>query len=65
MYKYSSFIGYSLNDYEKPLETKIPHFIKGLIGNNHYRFNIEHAKPVLEKGLIVNSWLGDIPSANK
>ena len=28
-------------------------------------FNIEHAKPVLEKGLIVNSLLGDIPTASK
>ena len=26
---------------------------------------IEHAKPVLEKGLIVNSLLGDIPTATK
>ena len=27
--------------------------------------NIEHAKPVLEKGMIVNSLLGDIPTATK
>ena len=29
------------------------------------RLNIEHNKPVLEKGLIVNSLLGDIPTATK
>ena len=28
-------------------------------------FKFEHAKPVLEKGLIVNSMLGDIPTATK
>ena len=27
--------------------------------------NIEHAKSVFEKGLIVNSLLGDIPTATK
>ena len=72
MFKYDAtsvqvleFYGYSLNDYEKPLKTKLPHFTKGLIGNYHYGFNIEHAKLVLEKGLIVNSLLGDIPTATK
>ena len=29
------FYGYSLNDYEKPLKTKLPHFTKGLIGDYH------------------------------
>ena len=28
-------------------------------------FNIEDAKPVLEKDPIENSFLGDIPTANK
>ena len=46
-------------------KTKLPHLTKGLIGNYHYGLNIEHAKPVLEKGLIVNSLLGDIPTATK
>ena len=41
------------------------HLTKGLIGNHHYGFNIEHAKPLLEKGLIVDSLLGDIPTAIK
>ena len=36
-------------------KTKLPHFIKGLIGNNHYGLNIMHAKPGLEKNLIENS----------
>ena len=36
-----------------------------IIGNYHYGLNIEHANPVLEKGLIVNSLLGDIPAATK
>ena len=45
--------------------TKLPLLTKGLIGNYHYGLNIEHAKPVLEKGLIVNSLLGDIPTATK
>ena len=36
-------------------KTKLPHLIKGLIGNYHYGLNIEHAKAVLEKGMIVNS----------
>ena len=44
--------------------TKLPHLTKGLIGNYHYGFNIEHAKQVLEKGLIVNSLLGDITTSN-
>ena len=44
---------------------KLPHLTKDLIGNYHYGLNIEHAKPVLEKGLIVNSLLGDIPNATK
>ena len=35
------------------------------IGNYHYGLNIEHAKPLIEKGLIVNSLLGDIPTATK
>ena len=46
-------------------ETKLSHFTKDLIGNYHYGLNIEHSKPVLEKGLIVNSLLGDIPTAIK
>ena len=28
-------------------------------------FNIEYTNPMLEKGLIVNSLLGDIPTATK
>ena len=40
-------------------KTKLPHLSKGLIGNYHYGLNIEHAKPVLEKCLIVNSLLGE------
>ena len=36
-----------------------------LIGNYHYDLNIEHAKPVLEKGLIVNSLLWDITNTIK
>ena len=46
-------------------ETKLPHLTKGLIGNYHYGLNIEHAKPLLEKGLIVNSLLEDISTATK
>ena len=46
-------------------KTKLPHATKGLIGNHHYGFNIEHAKPVLEKSLIVNALLKDIPTATK
>ena len=45
--------------------TKLPHITKCLIGNFHYGLNIEHAKLVLEKGLIVNSLLGDISTATK
>ena len=41
-------------------KTKLSHLTKGLIGNYYYGFYSEHAKPVLEKGLIVNSLLGDI-----
>ena len=41
-------------------KTKLPHLTKRLIGNYSYGLNIKHAKPVLEKGLIVNSLLGDI-----
>ena len=48
---------------KKIKKTKLPHFTKDLIGNYHYGLNIEHAKPVLEQGLIVNSLLGDIPTA--
>ena len=50
---------------KKLKKTKLPHLTKDLIGNYHYGLNIEHAKPVLEKGLIVNSLLGDIPTAPK
>ena len=50
---------------KKLRKTKLPHLTKDLIGNYHYRLNIEHANPVLEKGLIVNSLLGSIPTANK
>ena len=50
---------------KKLKKTKLPHLTKDLIGNYHYGFNIEHAKPVLEKGLIVKSLLGDIPTATK
>ena len=46
-------------------ETKLTNLTNCLIGNYHYGLNIEHAKPVLEKGLIVNSLLGDIPTATK
>ena len=56
-YKYSSFSDYSLNDYEKLLETKLHHLTKGIIGIYHYGLNIKHAEQVLEKGLIVNSLL--------
>ena len=58
----SNFSGYSLNDYQKPLENKLPHLTKGLICNYHYGLNIEHTKPVLEKDMIVNSLLRDIPT---
>ena len=46
-------------------ETKLPHITKGLIGNYHYGLNIEHVKLVLEKGLIVNSLLGELPKLCK
>ena len=46
-------------------KTILPIFSKDLIGNYNYGFNIEHSKPVLEKGLIVNSLLRDIPTATK
>ena len=46
-------------------KTKLSHITKGLIGNYHYGLNIEHAQLVLEKGLIVTSLLGDIPTATK
>ena len=49
----------------KHLESKASSPNKGLIGKYHYGFNIEHAKPVLEKGLIVNSLLGDVTTATK
>ena len=49
----------------KHLESKISSPNKGLIGNFHYGFNIVHTKPMLEKGLIVNSLLADIPTATK
>ena len=45
------FSGYSLNDYEKPLENK----------TNKYR----SIKIMIEKGLIVNSLMGDITTATK
>ena len=50
---------------KKLKKTKLPDPTKDLFGNYHYRLNIEHANPVLEKGLIVNSLLGDIPTATK
>ena len=50
---------------KKLKKTKLPHITKDLIGNYHYRLNIEHANPVLEKGLIVNSLLGDIQTDTK
>ena len=46
-------------------ETNLPHHTIGLISNYHYGLNIEHAKPMLEKGLIVNSLLGDITTVTK
>ena len=46
-------------------KAKLPHLTKGLIGNYHYTFNIEQAKPMLEKDLLLNSLLGDIPTATK
>ena len=46
-------------------KTTLPHLNCGLIGNYHYGFNIEHAKPVFAKGLTVNSLLSDIPTSTK
>ena len=46
-------------------ETKHQHLAKGLIGNYHFGLNFHAANSVLEKGLIVNSLLGDIPTATK
>ena len=46
-------------------ETNLPHHTIGLISNYQYGLNIDHAKLVLEKGLIVNSLLGDISTAIK
>ena len=46
-------------------ETKLSHLTKGLINNYHYGLNTEHAKPVLEEYMLVNSLLGDIPTLNK
>ena len=45
-------------------KTNLPHLTKCLICNYHYGF-ISRAKPVLEKGLIVNSLLEDIQTAAK
>ena len=42
-----------------------PHLTKGSIGNYYYGLNIEHAKPVLEEDMIVNSLLGELPTATK
>ena len=55
------------HDYDKEQfrVTKLPHLTKGLMSNYHYGFIIEHAKPVLEKVLIVNSLMGDIITACK
>ena len=46
-------------------KTKLPHLTKRLVCNNHYGLNIVQAKPMLEKELIVNLLLGDIPTATK
>ena len=46
-------------------KTKLPHITKGLISKYHYGFSIEHAQSVLEKGLIVNTLLVNIPTATK
>ena len=48
---------------EKNKKTNLPHLTKDLIDNYHYGLNIEHAKPLLENDLIVNSLLGYIPTA--
>ena len=39
---------------KKLKKTKLPHLNKGLIGNYHYMDNIEYAKLLLEKDMIVN-----------
>ena len=46
-------------------KTKLPHLTKGLIGNYHNGFNIEHVNPLLEKGMKVNSLMEDIPTVTK
>ena len=50
---------------KKLKKTMLPHLTKDLIGIYHYGLNIENAKPVLEKGLIVNSLLEDVPTVTK
>ena len=50
---------------KKIKKTMLPHLTKGLIGNYHYGFNNEHAKPLLKKCLIMNYFLGDIPTLSK
>ena len=50
---------------KKLKKTKLPHLTKGLIGNYHCEFNIKHAITMLEKSKLVNSLLGDIPTATK
>ena len=55
VYNYSSFIGYSLMTMKNIKKTKLTHQTKGLIDNYHYGLNIEHAKLVLEKGMILNT----------
>ena len=39
---------------KKLKKTNLHHLTKDLIVNKHYGLNNERAKPVLEKGLIVN-----------
>ena len=46
-------------------KTKLLDITKDLFGIIHYGFNIEQAKPMFEKGLMVNSLLGEIPTATK
>ena len=46
-------------------ETKLPHLTNCLIGNYHYGLNIENVNQLFEIGFIVNSLLGDIPTATK
>ena len=43
----------------------LTHLTKGFIGNYLYILNIELANPVLEKGLKLNSLLGDKPTSTK